>query len=111
MGTVSGRVGEGLTKLVDGFVQLGIIATKKDVFVGGIDVLDIGLLEDCFGLPSKRYEGDDLEVGCQRSSLLLGMLDEADGSERKEGFGRIRVEQRLHSVKGNIGGGSWVLSR
>ena len=51
-----------LTKLVDGFVQLGIIAKKKDVFVGGIDVLNIGLLEDCFRLPSKRYEGDDLEV-------------------------------------------------
>ena len=48
--------------MVDGFVQLGIISTKKDVVVGGIDVLDIGLLEDCFGLPSKRYEGDDLEV-------------------------------------------------
>ena len=39
--------------MVDGFVQLGIIATKKDVFVGGIIVLDIGLLEDCFRLPSK----------------------------------------------------------
>ena len=62
MGTVSGRVVEGLAKLVDGFGQLGIIATKKDVFVGGIDVLDVGLLEDCFGLSSKRNEGDDLEV-------------------------------------------------
>ena len=57
-----GRIVEGLTKLVDGYVQLGIIATKKDVFVGEIDVLNIGLLEDCFRLPSKRYEGDDLEV-------------------------------------------------
>jgi hypothetical protein len=62
LGTVSGRVVEGLAKLVDGFVQLGIIATEKDVFVGRIDVLDVGLLEDCFGLPSKRNEGDDLEV-------------------------------------------------
>ena len=53
---------EGLAKLVDGFVQLGIIAPEKDVFVGWIDVLDVGLLEDCFGLPSKRNEGDDLEV-------------------------------------------------
>ena len=48
--------------MIDGFVQLGIIATKKDVFVGGIDGLNIGLLEDCFRLPSKRYERDDLEV-------------------------------------------------
>ncbi len=38
-----------------------------------------------------------------------GVLDEADSSERKEGFGGIRVEQRLHSMKSNIGGGSWVL--
>ena len=59
MGTASGRVVEGLAKLIDGFVQLGIIATKKDVFVGGIDVLDLGLLEDCFGLPSKMYKGDE----------------------------------------------------
>ena len=48
--------------MVNGFVQLGIIATKKDVFVGGVDVLDVGLLEDCFRFPSERYEGDDLEV-------------------------------------------------
>ena len=34
------------------------------------------------------------------------MLDEADSSERKEGFGWIRVEQRLHSMEGNVGGGS-----
>jgi hypothetical protein len=62
LSTIIGRVVEGLAKLIDGFGQLGIIATKKDVFVGGIDVLNVGLLEDCFGLPSKRYEGDDLEV-------------------------------------------------
>ena len=62
LGTVGGGAVEGLANLVDGFDQLGIISTKKDVFVGGIDVLDIGLLEDCFGLPSERYEGDDLEV-------------------------------------------------
>ena len=59
---VTWSIVEGLTKLVDGFVQLGIIATKKDAFVGGIGVLNIGLLEDCFRLQSKRYEGDDLEV-------------------------------------------------
>ena len=52
-----------------------------------------------------------VQLGCQRSSLSLGVLDEADGAKRKESFGRVRVEQRLHSVKGNIGGGSWVLSR
>ncbi len=62
LGTVSGRSVEGRTELVDGFVQLGIIATEKNVVVGGIDVLNVGLLEDCFGLPSKRYKGDDLEV-------------------------------------------------
>ena len=62
LGSVRRRSAEGLAKLIDGFVQLGIIATKKDVFVGGVDVLNVGLLEDCFGLPSKRYEGDDLEV-------------------------------------------------
>ena len=43
--------------MVEGFVRLGIIATKKDVFVGGIDGL-----EDCLRFPSKRYEGYDLEV-------------------------------------------------
>jgi hypothetical protein len=52
----------GLIELVDGVVQLGIVATKEDVFVGWIDVLDVGLLENCFRLPSERYEGDDLEV-------------------------------------------------
>ena len=58
--------------MVDGFVQLGIIATKKDVFVGGVDVLDIGLLEDCFGLPSERYEGDDLEVAANEGAGTRG---------------------------------------
>ena len=52
-----------------------------------------------------------VQLRCQRSSLPLGVLDEADGSERKESFGWIRVEQRLHSVKGNIESGSWVLGR
>ena len=49
-------------ELVDSFVQVGIIAAEEDVFVRGIDVLDVGLLDDSFGLPSKGYEGDDLEV-------------------------------------------------
>jgi hypothetical protein len=52
----------GLIELVNGVVQLGIVATKEDVFVGWIDVLNVGLLENCFRLPSERYEGDDLEV-------------------------------------------------
>ena len=52
-----------------------------------------------------------VHLRCQRSSLPLGVLDEADGSERKEGFGRIRVEQRFHSMEGNIGSGSRVLGR
>jgi len=47
---------EGLIELVDSFVQVGIIATEEDVFVGGIDVPDIGLLDDSFGLPSEGYE-------------------------------------------------------
>ncbi len=51
-----------MVELVDSFVQVGIIVTEEDVFVGGIDVPDIGLLDDSFGLPSKGYEGDDLEV-------------------------------------------------
>jgi len=34
--------------------------------------------------------------------LALGVLDEADSSERKKGFGGIRVEQRLHSMEGVI---------
>jgi len=63
---------EGLIKLVDGFAQLGIIATKEDVFVGEIDVLHIGLLEDCFRLPSERYKGDDLEVARMRGLVLGG---------------------------------------
>jgi len=37
-----------------------------------------------------------VQLGCQRSALPLGVLDEADSSERKEGFGGIRVQQRLH---------------
>ncbi len=56
--------------LIDGVGQLGIVATKKDVFVGGIDVLNVGLLEDCFGFPSKRYKGDD--VAQQRLSQKNG---------------------------------------
>jgi len=44
-----------LMELVNSFVQVGIIATEEDVFVSGIDVPDIGLLEDSFRLPSKRY--------------------------------------------------------
>jgi hypothetical protein len=52
-----------------------------------------------------------VQLGCQRSSLPLGVLDEADGAERKESFGRVRVEQRLHSMKGDIGSGSRVLGR
>ena len=52
-----------------------------------------------------------VQLGCERGALPLGVLDEADGSERKEGFGGIRVEQRLHPMKGNVGGGSWVLGR
>ena len=43
--------------------------------------------------------------GMGRGARGLGIY-----GERKEGFGRIRVEQRFHSMKGNIGGGSWVLS-
>ena len=53
---------DGLIELVDSFVRVGIIITEEDVFVSGIDVLYIGLLEDSFMLPSKRDEGDDLEV-------------------------------------------------
>ena len=49
-------------ELVDCFIRVGIITTEEDVFVSGIDVPDIGLLEDSFRLPSERYEGDDLEV-------------------------------------------------
>jgi len=52
-----------------------------------------------------------VQLGCWRSALPLGVLDEADGCKRKEGFGWIRVEQRLHSMKGNIGSGSGVLGR
>ena len=52
-----------------------------------------------------------VQLGCQRSSLPLGVLDEADGSEGKESFGWVRVEQRLHSMKGDIGSGSRVLGR
>jgi hypothetical protein len=62
LSTVGWGVIEGLIELVDGFVQLGIVTTKEDIFVGWIDVLDIGLFENCFRLPSERYEGDDLEV-------------------------------------------------
>ena len=56
---------------------MGIIATEEDVFVSGIDVPDIGLLEGSFRLPSKRYEGDDLEVatdevGGEWKTLLPG---------------------------------------
>ncbi len=39
-----------------------LVETDREVFVSGIDVPDIGLLDDSFGLPSKRYEEDDLEV-------------------------------------------------
>jgi hypothetical protein len=51
---------------------LGIIATEEDVFVSGVDVPDIGLLEDSFRLPSKRYKGDDLEVATGEGLVLGG---------------------------------------
>ena len=79
--------------MVDGFVQLGIISTKEDVFVGGIDVLDIGLLEDCFGLPSKRYEGDDLEVA----------TDEGVGTRRRVKDVVARVVMAVSEVNSNAG--------
>ena len=59
---------EGLIKSVDGFVLMGIVATKEDIFVGWIDVL----LENCFRLPSERYEGDDLEVATDEKLVLGG---------------------------------------
>ena len=49
-------------ELVDSVVRLGVVTTEEDIVVGGIDGLDVGLLEDFFGIPSERYEGDDLEV-------------------------------------------------
>ena len=60
MSTVDWGIVEGLIELVDNLVRVGIIVTEEDVFVSGSDVPDIGLLEDSFRLPSKRYEGDDL---------------------------------------------------
>ena len=48
--------------MVDGLSLLGVVSGLDDVTSGGCLVLDVGLLEDCFGLPSKRYEGDDLEI-------------------------------------------------
>ena len=60
--TVGWGIVDGLIELVDSFVRVGIITTKDDVYVSGIDVLYIDLLEDSFMLPSKRDEGDDLEV-------------------------------------------------
>ena len=61
--------------MVDSFVQVGIIATEEDVFVSGIDVPDIGLLEDSFRLPSKRYEGDDLEGVVARMMMAVAKVD------------------------------------
>ena len=79
--------------MVDGFVLLGIIVTKKDVFVGGIDVLDIGLLEDSFGFPSKRYEGDDLEVA----------TDEGVGTRRRVKDVVARMVMAVSEVNSNAG--------
>ena len=72
--------------MVNGFVQLVIKATKKDVFVGGVDVLDVGLLEDCFSaarcpsvclirqtVPKGRrtLDGSRLNMGFIRLHLIL----------------------------------------
>jgi len=43
--------------------------------------------------------------------LPLSVLDETYSPEWKEGFGGVRVEQRLYFMEGNVGGGSWVLGR
>jgi hypothetical protein len=68
LGTVSGRVVE----LIDGFVQLWVVVAKEDIVVGGIDGLDICLLEDFFKLPSERYKGDDLEVATDEGTGTRG---------------------------------------
>ncbi len=54
-----------LAKIVE--PSLPSLATEEDVFVGGIDVPDIGLLDDSFGLPSEGYEvATDEGVGTRR---------------------------------------------
>jgi hypothetical protein len=63
-------------QLEDGFVELWIIDTKEDIFVGGSDVLDVGLLEDCYRLMrytiSKLLRMRGLVLGGEWKTLLLG---------------------------------------
>ena len=43
-------------KLVNCFLSMRIVVAKDNVFIGRIDMLDVGLLEDGLGFP---VEGDD----------------------------------------------------
>jgi len=55
--------------LVHSFVKLRVIISEEDVFVGRVDVLYVGLLEDRFRFPIVREDGNNFEVVTNESSL------------------------------------------
>jgi hypothetical protein len=51
-----------------------------------------------------------VQLGSERCTLSVGVLDEAYSTEGKDGLGWVRVELGLCSMEGNVRGSSWVLS-
>ena len=51
-----------------------------------------------------------VQLGGERCTLPVGVLDEAYSTEGKDGLGWIRVELGLCSMEGNVRSSSWVLS-
>ena len=51
-----------------------------------------------------------VQLGGERCTLSIGVLDEAYCTEGKDGLGWVGVELRLCAMEGNVRGSSWVLS-
>ena len=51
-----------------------------------------------------------VQLGSERCTLSVGVLDEAYSTEGKDGLGWVRVELGLCSMEGNVRSSSWVLS-
>jgi len=53
----------------------------------------------------------EIQLGCECCALSISVLDEAHCSNRKEGFGRARVECRRGLVKEDVGVGGMMEGR
>jgi len=63
------RIIESSGNLVHSSVKLRIIITEDDAFVGRVDVLYVGLLEDRIRFPIERNDGNNFEVVTEEGSL------------------------------------------